>query len=85
MTRGGGSVWDPTPRGSLGGAQHPVPHPAPPPAEGPGAQLVEEALRVCGQHLGSLSHHDIDGDPQPPGTTDAAWDGFLQGYYRAVQ
>uniref|UniRef100_A0A8B9EMQ4 TTLL3 monoglycylase n=1 Tax=Anser cygnoides TaxID=8845 RepID=A0A8B9EMQ4_ANSCY len=58
--------------------------PRPAPAEGPGAQLVEEALRVCGQHLGSLTHRDIDGDPQPPGATDAAWDGFLRGYYRAV-
>lgn len=46
---------------------------------------MEEALRVCGQHLGSLTHQDIDGDPKPPGTTDAAWDSFLQGYYRAVQ
>ncbi|XP_032050149.1 tubulin monoglycylase TTLL3 [Aythya fuligula] len=61
----------------------PTPNPTEPP-EGPGAQLVEEALRVCGQHLGSLTHQDIDGDPKTPGTTDAAWDSFLQGYYRAV-
>uniref|UniRef100_A0A8B9THY9 Tubulin monoglycylase TTLL3 n=1 Tax=Anas platyrhynchos TaxID=8839 RepID=A0A8B9THY9_ANAPL len=61
----------------------PAPNPTEPP-EGLGAQLVEEALRVCGQHLGSLTHQDIDGDPKSPGTTDAAWDNFLQGYYRAV-
>uniref|UniRef100_A0A8C8AN86 Tubulin monoglycylase TTLL3 n=1 Tax=Otus sunia TaxID=257818 RepID=A0A8C8AN86_9STRI len=43
-----------------------VPHPMPSTA-GPetplSPQLVEEALQVCGQHLGSLGHQDIDGDP----------------------
>lgn len=73
------------PRVPWRGAAPPSLTPRPAPAEGPGAQLVEEALRVCGQHLGSLTHRDIDGDPQPPGATDAAWDGFLRGYYRAVQ
>ncbi|XP_035168230.1 tubulin monoglycylase TTLL3, partial [Oxyura jamaicensis] len=65
---------------------HAGPDPSPNSTEAPelGAQLVEEALRVCGQHLGSLTHQDIDGDPQPPGATAASWDGFLRGYYRAV-
>lgn len=73
------------PRVPWRGAAPPSLTPRPAPAEGPGAQLVEEALRVCGQHLGSLTHRDIDGDPRPPSATDAAWDGFLRGYYRAVQ
>ncbi|NXL47428.1 TTLL3 monoglycylase, partial [Podilymbus podiceps] len=64
-----------------------VPHPMPP-TVGPGPplppQLVEEALRVCGQHLGSLGHQDIDGDPPYPITTGTDWDRFLQDYYRVV-
>ncbi|XP_059679463.1 tubulin monoglycylase TTLL3 [Gavia stellata] len=44
-------------------------------------QLVEEALQVCEQHLGSLGHQDIDGDP-PPCRTD--WDRFLRDYYRVI-
>ncbi|XP_074909570.1 tubulin monoglycylase TTLL3 [Buteo buteo] len=55
---------------------------------GPGSplppQLVEEALQVCGQHLGSLGHQDIDGDPPSPCTTGAGWDRFRQDYYRVV-
>ncbi|XP_074691788.1 tubulin monoglycylase TTLL3 isoform X1 [Strix aluco] len=55
---------------------------------GPGTslspQLVEEALLVCGQHLGSLGHQDIDGDPQSPATTGIDRDRFLQDYYRVV-
>ncbi|NXC49838.1 TTLL3 monoglycylase, partial [Penelope pileata] len=53
--------------------------------EGPGPplppQLVEEALQVCRQHLGSLSHQDIDGDTQPLGSS---WDSFLHGCYRVL-
>uniref|UniRef100_A0A8D0G1Y0 Tubulin monoglycylase TTLL3 n=1 Tax=Strix occidentalis caurina TaxID=311401 RepID=A0A8D0G1Y0_STROC len=64
-----------------------VPHPMPSTA-GPGTplspQLVEEALQVCGQHLGSLGHQDIDGDPQSPATTGIDRDHFLQDYYRVV-
>ncbi|XP_015730448.1 tubulin monoglycylase TTLL3 isoform X2 [Coturnix japonica] len=45
------------------------------------AQLVEEALRVCGGHLDILTHQDIDVDTQPHSPT---WASFLQGYYRVV-
>lgn len=74
-----------TPHPRHGAELHPSPC-ATPLAEGPAPllppQLVEEALRVCGGHLDSMAHQDIDGDPQPhsPG-----WDSFLQGYYRVVQ
>ncbi|XP_052631698.1 tubulin tyrosine ligase 3-like [Harpia harpyja] len=55
---------------------------------GPGSplspQLVEEALQVCRQHLGSLGHQDIDGDPPSPCMTGASWDRFRQDYYRVV-
>ncbi|KAM6126472.1 LOW QUALITY PROTEIN: tubulin tyrosine ligase 3-like [Phoenicopterus ruber ruber] len=55
---------------------------------GPGAplppQLVEEALQVCGQHLGSLGHQDIDRDPRSPRMTGTDWDRFLQDYYCVV-
>ncbi|NWX17544.1 TTLL3 monoglycylase, partial [Aegotheles bennettii] len=44
-------------------------------------QLVEQALQVCEQHLGSLRHQDIDGDPLSPCMTGADWDRFLQDYY----
>ncbi|NWJ00666.1 TTLL3 monoglycylase, partial [Crypturellus undulatus] len=49
------------------------------------AQLLEQALHACGEHLRSLRHQDIDGEPggspQPAGPY---WDQFLQGYYRLV-
>ncbi|KAM6256894.1 tubulin monoglycylase TTLL3-like [Porphyrio hochstetteri] len=48
------------------------------------SQLVEKALQVCEQHLGSLQHQDIDGDPASPGMTDAEWYRFLQDYYHVV-
>ncbi|XP_067159478.1 tubulin tyrosine ligase 3 isoform X4 [Apteryx mantelli] len=56
---------------------------------GPGgrlpARLLEEALRVCGEHLSSLRHQDIDQEPgSPPQAGGAAWHQFLQGYYRVV-
>ncbi|KAM6386989.1 tubulin tyrosine ligase 3-like [Pluvialis apricaria] len=55
---------------------------------GPGSplppHLVEEALQVCRQHLSSLGHQDIDGDPQTPHMTGINWDRFLQDYYRVV-
>ncbi|KFR02287.1 Tubulin monoglycylase TTLL3, partial [Nipponia nippon] len=61
-----------------------VPHPIPS-AAGPGPpQLVEEALQVCEQHLGSLGHQDIDGDPPSPRMTGSAWDRFLRDYYRVA-
>lgn len=64
---------------------HPSPR-ATPLAVGPPpllpAQLVEEALRVCGGHLDILTHQDIDVDTQPHSPT---WASFLQGYYRVVQ
>ncbi|KAM9227610.1 tubulin tyrosine ligase 3-like [Leptosomus discolor] len=47
-------------------------------------QLVEEALQVCKQHLGSLRHEDIDGDPPSPRMTSTAWHCFLRGYYSVV-
>ncbi|OXB66254.1 hypothetical protein ASZ78_000679 [Callipepla squamata] len=66
-------------------ALDPSPKPSDAPAEGPAPplppQLVEEALRVCRGHLGSMAHRDIDGDTQPP---SPSWDSFLQGYYRVV-
>ncbi|KAM9227612.1 LOW QUALITY PROTEIN: tubulin monoglycylase TTLL3-like [Leptosomus discolor] len=57
--------------------------------EGPGdcgelGLLVEEALQVCEQHLGSLRHEDIDGDPPSPRMTSTAWHCFLRGYYSVV-
>ncbi|NXV12579.1 TTLL3 monoglycylase, partial [Cepphus grylle] len=65
----------------------PVPHPMPSPA-GPGPplppHLVEKALQVCGQHLSTLGHQDIDGDPPSPHALDTDWDRFLRGYYRVV-
>ncbi|NXS58514.1 TTLL3 monoglycylase, partial [Brachypteracias leptosomus] len=66
------------------------PHPSPyaPTPAGPGPplplQLVEEALQVCGQHLGSLGHQDIDGNPSSPYMTSSNWERFLHGYYRVV-
>ncbi|XP_074770697.1 tubulin monoglycylase TTLL3 [Athene noctua] len=47
-------------------------------------QLVEEALQVCEQHLGSLGHQDIDRDTPSPATTAIDRDRFLQDYYRVV-
>ncbi|XP_067159482.1 tubulin tyrosine ligase 3 isoform X7 [Apteryx mantelli] len=80
----------PAPR--VAGAARPLPgaHPAPLAAgAGPGgrlpARLLEEALRVCGEHLSSLRHQDIDQEPgSPPQAGGAAWHQFLQGYYRVV-
>uniref|UniRef100_A0A8C3K5L3 Tubulin monoglycylase TTLL3 n=1 Tax=Calidris pygmaea TaxID=425635 RepID=A0A8C3K5L3_9CHAR len=46
--------------------------------------LVEEALQVCRQHLGSLGHQDIDRDPPAPQAMGTDWDRFLQDYYRVV-
>ncbi|NWT48957.1 TTLL3 monoglycylase, partial [Chroicocephalus maculipennis] len=64
-----------------------VPHPMSSPA-GPGPplppHLVEEALQVCGQHLSTLGHQDIDGDPPSPPTVGTDWNRFLQDYYRVV-
>ncbi|NXH65926.1 TTLL3 monoglycylase, partial [Hydrobates tethys] len=64
-----------------------VPHPMSSTA-GPGPplppQLVEEALQVCEQHLGSLGHQDIDGNPPSPLMTGTDWDRFLRDYYRVV-
>ncbi|NXU22988.1 TTLL3 monoglycylase, partial [Thalassarche chlororhynchos] len=61
-----------------------VPHPMPS-TVGPGPplppQLVEEALQVCKQHLGSLGHQDIEGDPRSPHMTGTDWDRFLRDYY----
>ncbi|XP_075570717.1 tubulin monoglycylase TTLL3 [Pelecanus crispus] len=58
------------------------------PGEWPGPpqppQLVEVALQLCEQHLGSLGHQDIDGDPQSPGMTGTDWDRFLRDYYRVA-
>ncbi|NXK03064.1 TTLL3 monoglycylase, partial [Herpetotheres cachinnans] len=64
-----------------------VPHPMPSTAgSGPPLppQLVEEALQVCRQHLASLEHQDIDGDPLSPRMTDADWDCFLRDYYHVA-
>ncbi|KFP10717.1 Tubulin monoglycylase TTLL3, partial [Egretta garzetta] len=64
-----------------------VPHTMPPTA-GPGPplppQLVEEALQVCKQHLGSLGHQDIDGDPRSPHMMGTDWNRFLREYYCVV-
>ncbi|NXD02657.1 TTLL3 monoglycylase, partial [Certhia familiaris] len=45
------------------------------------AQLVEEALEVCKQHLGVLGHQDIDRKTPSPCRTCIDWDRFLQDYY----
>ncbi|XP_074951501.1 tubulin monoglycylase TTLL3 [Phalacrocorax aristotelis] len=47
-------------------------------------QLVEEALQVCEQHLGSLQHQDIDGDSLAPCMTATDWDRFLRDCYRVA-
>ncbi|NXJ38774.1 TTLL3 monoglycylase, partial [Ciconia maguari] len=47
-------------------------------------QLVEEALQVCEQHLGSLGHQDIDRDPPSPRMTGTDWDRFLRDCYRVA-
>ncbi|NXE30722.1 TTLL3 monoglycylase, partial [Ardeotis kori] len=47
-------------------------------------ELVEEALQICGQHLGSLAHQDIDGDSLSSRMTATDWDRFLQDYYRVM-
>ncbi|XP_064311729.1 tubulin monoglycylase TTLL3 [Phalacrocorax carbo] len=47
-------------------------------------QLVEEALQVCEQHLGSLQHQDIDGDSPAPCMTATDWDRFLRDCYRVA-
>ncbi|NWR62247.1 TTLL3 monoglycylase, partial [Bucorvus abyssinicus] len=64
-----------------------VPHPMPS-TVGLGAplppQLVEEALQICGQHLGSLEHQDIDRNSPSPCMTSTDWHRFLQDYYRVV-
>ncbi|XP_021265345.1 tubulin monoglycylase TTLL3 [Numida meleagris] len=67
------TALDPSPKPSDAAAEE-LASPLPP-------QLVEEALRVCGGHLGSMAHQDIDGDAQP---SSPGWDSFLQGYYRVV-
>ncbi|NXF48907.1 TTLL3 monoglycylase, partial [Oceanites oceanicus] len=63
------------------------PHPMPS-TVGPGSplppQLVEEALQVCEQHLGSLGHQDIDGEPPSSHMTGTDWDCFLRDYYRVA-
>ncbi|NXI98840.1 TTLL3 monoglycylase, partial [Psophia crepitans] len=64
-----------------------VPHPMPStgaPGLPPAPQLVEEALQVCGQHLGSLGHQDIDGDSPSPHAMGTDWDRFLRDYYCVV-
>ncbi|NWQ94760.1 TTLL3 monoglycylase, partial [Burhinus bistriatus] len=75
------------PKSGKGPGDSHVPHPMPSTAE-PGPplppHLVEEALQVCRQHLGSLGHQDIDGDPPSPYMTGTDWDRFLQDYYRVV-
>ncbi|NXC78607.1 TTLL3 monoglycylase, partial [Anhinga anhinga] len=64
-----------------------IPDPMPS-AAGPGSplppELVEEALQVCEQHLVSLGHQDIDGDPLSPPMTATGWDRFLRDCYRVA-
>ena len=68
------------------GSHFPDPMPS---TAGPGLllppQLVEEALQVCEQHLGSLQHQDIDGDSPAPCMTATDWDRFLRDCYRVAQ
>ncbi|NXK20152.1 TTLL3 monoglycylase, partial [Arenaria interpres] len=75
------------PKSSKGPGESHAPHPVPSTA-GPGPplppHLVEEALQVCRQHLGSLGHQDLDGDPPAPQAMGTDWDRFLQDYYRVV-
>ncbi|NXL39502.1 TTLL3 monoglycylase, partial [Glaucidium brasilianum] len=75
------------PKSSEGTGESHVPHPMPSTAGlGPplSPQLVEEALRVCEQHLGSLGHQDIDRNTPSPATTAIDRDRFLQDCYRVV-
>ncbi|NXA20908.1 TTLL3 monoglycylase, partial [Ibidorhyncha struthersii] len=78
---------DQHPKSGEGQGESPVPHPMPS-TVGPGPpvppHLVEEALQVCRQHLSSLGHQDIDGDPLSPHMMGTDWDRFLQEYYRVV-
>ncbi|NXR26124.1 TTLL3 monoglycylase, partial [Cinclus mexicanus] len=50
----------------------------------PYPQLLEEALEVCGQHLGVLGHQDIDRNTPSPCRTCINWDRFLHEYYRVA-
>ncbi|XP_041329858.1 tubulin monoglycylase TTLL3-like [Pyrgilauda ruficollis] len=47
-------------------------------------QLVEEALKVCEQHLEVLRHQDIDRNTPSPCRTCIDWDRFLPEYYRVA-
>ncbi|NWW44115.1 TTLL3 monoglycylase, partial [Pedionomus torquatus] len=62
----------------------PIPHSMPSTAGLGCPHLVEEALQVCRQHLGSLGHQDIDRDPPDTQVMGTDWDRFLQDYYRVV-
>ncbi|NXH11810.1 TTLL3 monoglycylase, partial [Bucco capensis] len=74
-------------RGAIGSSGGHIPHPMPstagmsPPAP---HELVEEALQVCGQYLGSLEHQDIDEDPLSSCTKGTDWDCFLRDYYHVA-
>ncbi|NXT58217.1 TTLL3 monoglycylase, partial [Pluvianellus socialis] len=64
-----------------------VPHPKPStadPSPSLSPHLVEEALQVCRQHLGSLGHQDIDGDSPSRHMMGTDWDRFLRDYYCVV-
>ncbi|NXS31431.1 TTLL3 monoglycylase, partial [Pomatostomus ruficeps] len=68
----------------VGTEQPPKSNKVPGPGSLPYAQLVEEALEVCKQHLGVLGHQDIDRKTPSPCRTCVAWDRFLQEYYRVA-
>ncbi|NWY63271.1 TTLL3 monoglycylase, partial [Chionis minor] len=75
------------PKCGKGPGESHVPHPMPftaDPSPSVSPHLVEEALQVCRQHLGSLGHQDIDGDSPSCHMMGTDWDRFLQDYYRVV-
>ncbi|XP_065264596.1 tubulin monoglycylase TTLL3 [Emys orbicularis] len=48
-------------------------------------QLIETALQACEEHLSSLTHQDIDREPESPlCMTGARWGDFLRAYYQVI-
>ncbi|XP_064271780.1 tubulin tyrosine ligase 3-like isoform X2 [Passer domesticus] len=68
----------------VGTEQLPKPDEVPGPRSPLYPQLVEEALKVCEQHLGVLGHQDIDRNTPSPCRTCIDWDRFLLEYYRVA-
>ncbi|KAG6921768.1 tubulin tyrosine ligase like 3 [Chelydra serpentina] len=63
-----------SPRGTGGKKGSPLP-----------PQLIETALQACEEHLSSLTHQDIDREPESPlCMTGARWADLLRAYYQVI-